>query len=464
MNRCNRVSLLLGFSILLSTFACRRMDHVNLPNIIIINVDDMGWRDVGFMGSQFYETPNIDKLASLGMRFSNGYAAAANCSPSRACLMTGRWPTSHGIYTVGTSERGKSRNRKIIPVENKGLLDTSEIVLPATLKNHGYTTIHAGKWHLGEDARAYGFDVNIGGGSNGHPKSYYPPYGNVALDGQEHLTDEIMNRIITQLTSTSQPFFLNYAPYAVHTPIQAVESYLPKYRNKTPSNDQNNTEYASMIEHLDHNIGKLMSALTQGKMWKNTLLIFTSDNGGFYGITNQHPLRAGKGSYYEGGIRVPFLFVWNEKIEKNTQSHFPITNLDIFPTILSCLSTDQSALELHGSDLSPILFDHAEGWERSLFWHFPIYLEAYRVEDNENRDSLFRTRPGSVIRKDDWKLHYYFENNEIELYNLESDLSERQDLANVEVSKKEELLSLLQEWWASTNVPIPEDLNPGYIE
>ena len=422
----------------------------------------MGWRDLGYMGSEYYNTPNIDRLSKLGMSFTNGYAAAANCAPSRASLMTGRWPTFHGIYTVGSSERGQSKHRKLIPAKNSTTLSDEQTVLAEVLAENGYSTIHAGKWHLSESPLDFGFGINIGGGHNGHPKSYFPPYGNIALDGDKLLTDVIMDRTIQSLDTVTQPFFLNYAPYAVHTPIQPIDSLLPKYKNRAPWKGQDNAEYATMIENLDRNIGLLVAALERKKQMQNTLIIFTSDNGGLYGITKQHPLRAGKGSYYEGGIREPFFFVWRERIKGNTKSVIPISNLDIFPTILASVGLNEKELNLDGVNLNPIFTNELLKLDRPLYWHFPVYLQAYNASDNENRDSLFRTRPGSVIRYGKWKLHYYFENNEVELYNLEEDIGETNNLAEAEVAKTEEMLTKLQNWWRETNAPIPTELNPDF--
>ncbi|TWO34554.1 sulfatase [Seonamhaeicola sediminis] len=434
------------------------------PNIIVINVDDMGWRDVGFMGSEYYETPNIDALSAKGMVFTNGYAASANCAPSRACLMTGLWTPRHGIYTVNSSERGQSKDRKIIPTKNTKTLDAKFTIIPEILKQNGYSTCHAGKWHLSHNPLEYGFDVNIGGGHNGLPTSYYPPYKNVKIEkgNSQYLTDLVMEKAIKFVDTMSSPFFLYYSPYAVHTPIMPVDSLLPKYKNKKPWNGQGNPEYATMVDNLDRNIGLLIRKLKEKKIFDNTLIVFTSDNGGLYGITKQKPLRAGKGSYYEGGIREPFFFVYNNKIKPNTKSEVPITNLDIFPTILKYAGVEDSQLELDGNNLSSVLEGKAETFERPLFWHFPIYLQAYNKKDNENRDPLFRTRPGSVIRKGDWKLHYYFEDDGIELYNLSEDVGEQNNLALINLEKKDELLGLLRNWWEQTNAPIPTALNPEY--
>jgi arylsulfatase A-like enzyme len=425
----------------------------------------MGWTDTGFMGSSYYETPNLDLLSELGMVFTNGYASAANCAPSRANLMTGKWSQRHGIYTVGSSERGRSIHRKIIPTKNTTILDSSHIILPEILQQYGYKTIHSGKWHLSNNPLEYGFDINIGGGKSGNPGSYYPPYKNLTIEKGKHeyLTDLIMEKTLASMDSMSNPFFINYSPYAVHTPIQAAPNLLEKYEQKEPSSGHNNAAYASMIENLDRNVGLLISKLKEKRIFDNTLIVFTSDNGGLFGITEQKPLRAGKGAYYEGGIRTPFFFVWKDHIPANTESEVPITNLDIFPTIVEALnSSDQPETEFDGENILPILKGEKNTLERPLFWHFPIYLQAYNPNYNENRDSLFRTRPGSVVRQGDWKLHYYFEDNAIELYNLKDDISEQKNLSKSNPQKADELLTLLKQWWKDTNAPIPNQPNPQY--
>jgi arylsulfatase A-like enzyme len=436
------------------------------PNIILINIDDLGWKDLGCQGSEFYSTPNIDALSKLGMVFNNGYASASNCAPSRASLMTGLWTPRHGIYTVNSSARGRSENRKLIPTENTTTIGTEHILLPELLKQNGYTTCHAGKWHLSDDPMKRGFDKNIGGGHNGHPKSYYPPYKNVNLipGNGEYLTDFIMTKTIDFVKSTEQPFFLNYAPYAVHTPIHPVDALRYKYANKPASNGQDNIGYATMIENLDRNIGLLLIALRDLGVMENTFIVFTSDNGGLFGITSQTPLRAGKGSYYEGGIKVPFFFVWQGNIHSNSESDIPATNIDILPTVLEIAGIDETEFEFDGQSILPVLKGNKIADNRPLFWHFPIYLQAYLVENAQNRDTLFRTRPGSVIRYGDWKLHQYFEDGGLELYNLKEDIGETKNLAQKQPRKVEELLSLLNNWREKVNAPIPQLLNPDYKE
>ncbi len=453
--------------ILLSTqlhLSCSNYKQQGKPNIIVINIDDLGWKDLSYMGSEFYETPNIDSLSKQGMIFTNGYASAANCAPSRAGLLTGQWTPRHGIYTVGSSERGESKERKLIPTKNITVLVNKYPTFPKILQVNEYTTCHAGKWHLSDDPQKYGFDINIGGGHNGHPSSYYPPYGNVDLvaENEEYLTDLIMTKAIEFITSAKKPFLLYYAPYAVHTPIQPVDSLKYKYRDKPERNGQRNVDYATMIDNLDRNIGLLISTLNELGIMNNTFIVLTSDNGGVYGITNQMPLRAGKGSYYEGGIRVPFLFVWNGIIPPNTHNDVPITNLDIFPTILQVAKIDLNKYTFDGRSLLPIIMETENPDPQPLFWHFPIYLESRNRSNNQNRDLLFRTRPGSVVRFGDWKLHQYFEDNGIELYNVKEDISEKRNLANDYPQKVEELLSLLNNWRNEVNAPVPNQLNQEY--
>lgn len=439
---------------------------IEQPNIILINIDDLGWRDLGFMGSDYFETPNIDALSKKGIVFTNGYAASANCAPSRASLMTGEWVQRHGIYTVGTSERGKSKDRKLVPTQNTETLSDEFLLLPQLLQKNGYITCHAGKWHLTDDPLTSGFEFNIGGSHAGHPKSYYPPYRNVDLQEEpgKRLTDLVMDKTIDFIKNTTKPFFLNYSPYAVHTPIQPVPELIGKYKNKPSKLGQDNADYATMIENMDSNIGRLLATLEENGKLENTFIVFTSDNGGLFTVSKQHPLRAGKGSYYEGGIRVPFFFVWDNAIAGLQSSDEPISNLDLYPTILDVAKVKApKSKNLDGKSLIPLLTGEKKDFNRPLYWHFPVYLEAI-AKDNENRDPKFRTRPGSVIRYGKWKLHHYFEDDAVELYNLETDLGEQNNLAKSHIQKTKELLQLLKNWRENTMAPVPSALNPDYKE
>ena len=461
-----RLLQLLFFVFTFSLIQCSNKNSNNSlvkPNILLINIDDMGWRDVGFMGSEYYETPNIDKLASEGMIFTNAYASSANCAPSRACLMSGQWTPRHGIYTVGSSERGKSRTRKLVPTKNKTILPNSQYILTEALKDAGYKTCHAGKWHLNSDPTTQGFDVNIGGCEAGNPGSYYPPYKRVPLKAPSkdyYLTNLIMDKTLEFLNSVNdQPFFMYYSPYAVHTPIQPIKNLLPKYKSKPEWNGQNNAKYATMVENLDKQIGRMIAYLKESGKLKNTFVLFISDNGGVYKVTKQWPLRAGKGAYYEGGIREPMFAYWEGKIAASTKSDIPVTNLDFYPTILEVAGIKKPADKiLDGQSFLPVLMGGKID-ERPLYWHFPIYLEGGNIE---TQDPLFRTRPGSAIRLGDWKLIQYFENNDIELYNLKDDISEKNNLAESNPAKVKELLTILENWRIKTGAPVPTELNKDY--
>mgnify|MGYP002628588849 CR=1 FL=1 len=466
----NISAILFQLLVLITLSSCStEKKHLNQPNIVLINIDDMGWNDISFMGSEYYNTPHIDALADQGLVFTQGYAASANCAPSRASIHSGKWTTRHQIYTVANSDRGKSSDRKLIPIKNTTVLDKKFTTLSQKLKQQGYITCHSGKWHISDDPLEYGFDVNIAGGPQGAPGSYYPPFGNnskqikVEKGKSEYLTDLIMENTLLFLDDVKGPFFLNYSPYAVHTPIHPVDSLLYKYENKPPYKGQKNPRYATMIENLDRNIGLLVDKLKKRKLFDNTFIIFTSDNGGYFGkITMQKPLRAGKGSYYEGGIRVPFFFLWKDKISPGKDTQTPISHLDIFPTLMDLVGDHSMEKELDGHSLLPLTTKNTSLKERSFFWHFPIYLQGYDIKYNENRDSLFRTRPGSVIRKGDWKLHYYFEDKDVEVFNLKEDIGERNNLAEVNKAKKQELLDELNYWWKKTDAPIPTEANPLY--
>lgn len=437
------------------------------PNIIYINVDDLGYKDLGVMGSQYYETPNIDQLAREGMLFTQAYAAAANCAPSRACLLSGLNTPRHGIYTVGNSDRGNEKTRRIIPAANIEILPDSIYTLAEMLRDNGYITGTFGKWHLGEDPTNQGFKVNVGGSHRGNPGKggYFSPYNLANLpDGPkgEFLTDRLTTEAISFLRANKKkPFFLYLPYYTVHTPIMGKDSLVAIFQQKEKGNGQDNPEYAAMIASLDENVGRLLLELQQLNLADQTIIIFTSDNGGIRDISYQNPLRAGKGSYYEGGIRVPLIIRWPGRIEKGSHSDVPVTNLDFYPTIQKIIQANPKNKLLDGVDISPVLSGKDVG-ERPLFWHFPVYLQAYNPKEDGGRDPLFRTRPGSVVRKGNWKLHEYFENGDIELYNLKEDSGETSNVADQYPEKAAELLFLLRQWREKVKGPVPKEVNPFY--
>ncbi len=443
------------------------------PNILFILIDDLGWKDLGYMGSCFYETPHINQLANNGIIFTNAYAPAANCAPSRACIMSGKYPSRHGIYTVGSSERGRAEDRKLIPVINTTTLADSIVTIAETLKSGGYRTAHIGKWHLGEDPCNQGFDLNIAGSHEGHPKSYFSPYRNLKLeDGPEgeYLTDRLTDEAIHFMSEnspdkTGKPFFLYLSYFTVHTPLQGKEKLIEKYKLKRGCEGQNHAVYAAMVESADQNVGRLIEALTEIGLRENTLVIFFSDNGGIVKFSSQHPLRAGKGSYYEGGIREPLLISWPAKLPMGKIIDTSVSGIDFYPTMLDAAGLDTNPkLVLDGESLLSLITKRKKLKRKALFWHFPIYLEAYDPDKDQSRDSLFRTRPGSAIRKGNWKLHEYFEDGGMELYNLESDPGESDNLVDKKPHKTKQLYRLLEQWRENTNAPVPKDLNPKYRE
>lgn len=459
---------ILSIILLCAILSChsKKADDIKNPNIVFILVDDLGWSDTSFMGNPVYETPNLDMLSNEAVVFSNAYAPAANCAPSRACIMSGKNTPAHGIYTVGSSERGKSKNRKLIPTKNTITLSDSIVTIAEALKKHGYTNASIGKWHLGEDPKTQGFDINIGGSHAGHPKSYFSPYKNTNIkDGAdgEYLTDRLTHEAINFITANKEnPFFL-YLPYfTVHTPLQGKQGLIDKYKSKIKNDQRFNPKYGAMVESMDENVGKLLNTLRTLKIEENTIVVFTSDNGGLASVSTQFPLRAGKGSYYEGGIRIPCIIKWPKRINTPKKTNIAITGLDIFPTLMDIVN-DENNYNLDGTSLLPFLVENKKIEERSLIWHFPIYLQSVNQKKDDARDSLFRTRPGSIIRKGKWKLHQYFENDELELYNLETDIGERTNLIEDRPEKAKELLKELNEWRAGRKAPVPTELNPNYI-
>ena len=462
----NTKKLLLGGILpLYASMLCAQ--QTKQPNIVLINIDDYGWADLTSNGSDYYETPNIDKLKSDGVWFNEAYAGAANSAPSRACMLTGMNTPRHGMFTVANSDRGKATTRRFIPIENRRILEDGIQILPQVLKDAGYQTCHIGKWHVTNDPTQNGMDINIAGSHAGHPATYFAPYRNKKLkDGEkgEFLMDRLGSEAVSYLQNASKkkPFFLYYAPYEVHTPLQAEPHLIAKYKNKKGTKAHNNPVYAAMIEAMDRNVGKVLAEIKALGIANNTLIVFTSDNGGVYNISKQWPLRAGKGSFYEGGIRVPLIVYQQGKYEHREIKHIPVAQLDLFPTFLELADISTKKRTLDGKSLVSLLNKKEKAYiERPLFWHFPAYLEQGNAETH---DPIFRSTPVSVVRKGDWKLIQYYETNTFELFNLRSDISEKKDLSNIEVAKTEAMKSLLSEWQQQVNAPIPTQLNPKYVQ
>ena len=439
------------------------------PNIIYINADDLGVMDVGFMGRKEYNTPNLDRMAAEGMVFTDAHAPAANCAPSRACVISGQYGGRHGVYTVGNSERGKSADRKLIPTRNKVHLPDENVTMVEALKAGGYKTIHLGKWHLGEDPRTQGFDVNIGGGTPGGPSGggYFSPFSSGPMKPfsdlypkDTHRCDIFADQAIKFMNANKeQPFFVHMAYYSVHTGLQPVPDMVEKYRNVKGIN----ATYASMIEKMDESIGKIVDEVDRLGLKENTLVLFTSDNGGIRRFSRQDPYRSGKGSYFEGGIREPMLVRWPAKVRGGAKCDVPVCGIDFYPTFLDAAGLQAPTGKiLDGVSLLPLLTQTGSIEDRALFWHFPVYLQTYAGAGDDSHDPLFRTRPGSAMRSGRWKLHEYFEDGRLELYDLSADVGERKNLAEEMPDKAEELHAMLKEWRAELDCPVPTKLNPKY--
>ena len=440
------------------------------PNVVLINADDLGWTDFSFMGSSYYETPHIDRLAKQGCIYTQAYASAANCAPSRANMLTGRYPSAHGIYTVGDSQRGKEEVRKLIPIENQTNLPSSLPTLASELKKLGYRTGIVGKWHISNDPKEHGFDENIAGCHMGGPTSYFAPYHIPTLaEGQpgEYLPERLISEAIDFIKrNKDQAFFLYYPTYLVHTPLQAPEAIIAKYKAKKHSSDHNNPIYAAMVEALDNCVGRLLDSIQDMGLSNKTLVIFTSDNGGIRAISKQTPLRAGKGSYYEGGIRVPMIATWPAQIPSGTTCHVPISNIDFFPSLLKLCGGNLDQITLDGDDMSACFTapQTARDTARAMLWHFPIYLEAYKEQLDGGRDPLFRTRPGTVLRAGEWKLHRYYEYEEEELYHLPSDLGEIHPCQDQHPEILKTMKSAMNTMLRKYKLPVPTVQNPNFSQ
>lgn len=443
------------------------------PNVVFIMADDLGLNDLGITGSDYYETPNIDKLASEGIIFRQAYAAAANSAPSRACYMTGMYTSRHGVYTVAPSERGNKTKRKLIPIPTKTDVSADFVTMAEALKRQGYRCGHIGKWHLGDDADgngplSQGFDVNIAGGHAGSPYSYFYPFCNkkgqshigleMGING-EYLTDRLTNEAIQFIKeSKNQPFFLHLAQHAVHVPLNAPKTLIEKYERKQKGLYHTNPVYAAMVENLDWNVGRLCATIDSLGLSSNTLIVFCSDNGGSEPVTDNYQVRGGKGMPYEGGTRVPLIMKWTNKIEAGATSDIPVIGIDFYPTFVK-LAGGVPDNTLDGKDIfSMIQNDNT----REIYWHFPAYLEANEwLKRTQKVD--FRATPYSSVRSGKWKLIYFYETQSFELYNLSTDKKEEDELSCKEPIITKRLTILLENWLKKTHAPIPVKANPDYV-
>ena len=436
------------------------------PNIVFFFIDDLGWTDLGYMGSEYYETPHIDALAQQSMVFTDAYANAPNCAPSRASLMSGKYTPRHGIYTVGDPRRGNNKARKLEPIENETVLADDFVTIAEALQSNGYTTASMGKWHLGSDPRTQGFDVNVAGREWGSPSGggYHSPYHYPELINEEpgeYLTDRLTSEACKFIENHKEkPFFLYLTHYAVHTPIQGKEELVAKYQQKTKTEEHNNPKYAAMVESVDDSVGRVLDVVKECGLDDNTIVVFFSDNGGYGGATSNAPLRGAKGMLYEGGIREPLIIKWPGVTSPNERCSEPVIGLDLYPTLLEMTNTPTpSGVELDGLGLCPLLRDHESTLNRpAIFWHFPCYLQG----KGDPHGGPFRTTPAGAIRMGNWKLIEWFETGRLELYNLESDLGEETNLAETHPEDLQRLHQAMIQWREAVNAPIPTTPNPQY--
>jgi len=444
------------------------------PNIVFFLADDLGQRDLGSYGSTFYETPNLDRMAKDGARFTDAYAACPVCSPTRASLMTGQWPQRTGVtdYIGAAAPEKWNRNTKLLPASYADRLALDTPTLAKAVKGAGYATFFAGKWHLGPEGwwpENQGFDINMGGIDRGGPyggKKYFSPYGNPRLpDGPagEHLPDRLATETVKFIEANKdRPFFAYLAFYSVHTPLMAREDLRKKYEEKRTrlglvekwgregERDvrlvQEHAVYAGMVEAMDLAVGKVLAKLDELGLRENTLVIFTSDNGGLSTSegwpTSNLPLRGGKGWMYEGGIREPLLVRWPAVVKPGSVIGEPVSSPDFFPTLLEAAGAKpQPGQVLDGVSLLPV-FKGGTLPERPLFWHYPHY---------GNQGGA----PGAAVRRGDWKLIEWFEDGRAELFNLAADISEQNDLAGKKPQRVGQLRAELRAWQGRVGAKLP---------
>lgn len=430
------------------------------PNIVFIMADDLGYTDVAAFGSKYYETPNIDRLASQGMKLTNHHHCQ-NCTPTRAALLSGQYGARTGVYTVGGIDRFDWSKRPLRPVENVTDLPLNQDIFPAQLKAAGYATGMFGKWHVGERGKFHpsqrGFDeALVTAGKHfdfvTNPQADYPK-------GQ-YLADFLTDKAVDFITRNKDRQFFLYLPhFGVHAPHQAKPELVAKFKSKPGVGGHDNPVYAAMIASVDESVGRVMKTLDDLKLAENTVLIFTSDNGGVGGyeregikkagdVTDNAPLRSGKGSLYEGGTRVAFIVRWPGVTKAGTSCDVPTIHVDIYPTMLELSGAKKPRQVLDGESLVPLFRDPSASLKRTaIFQHFPGYLGAGA--------DTWRTTPVSLVQSGDWKLMEFLEDGKLELYNLRADIGETKNLATENSAKASELHALLKAWRADVHAPMP---------
>ncbi len=475
-----KLKLLLS-TLLALTFTARAAKP---PNIIFIMADDLGWTDVGAFGTKYYETPNIDRLATQGMKLTNHHHCQ-NCTPTRAAIMSGQYGARTGVYTVGGIERFDWSARPLRPVDNLTDLPLDRDIIAKQLKAAGYATGMFGKWHIGQKGEYQpgkrGFDeaiVSMGRHFDfeTNPKTEYPKGTYLA----DFLTDKAVDFITRHKDG---PFFLYLPHFGVHSPHQAKADLIEHFKPKPGVGGHNNPTYAAMIASVDESVGRVMKTLDDLKLADNTVLIFTSDNGGVGGysrpdglirepgregkvkrrkaddedgggVTDNAPLRSGKGSLYEGGTREPFIVRWPGVTKAGSACEIPTAHVDIFPTFLEIASAPKPRQVLDGESLVKVFRDPAAKLQRdAIFQHFPGYLGS--------GPGLWRTTPVSLVQMGDWKLMEYLEDGKLELYNLRDDIGETKNLAQSNPEKAKELHARLVAWRKDVNAPMPAKNEAG---
>jgi arylsulfatase A len=441
-------------------------------NVVFYLIDDLGWKDIGANGSDYYKTPHIDRLAADGMRFTNGYAACNVCTPTRAAIMTGKYPARLLMTQWLPSGRWDAKKHRLREARYIQAMPLEEITIAEALRDAGYATAFMGKWHLGPQPYYFpehqGFDLNVGGRDYGAPGSYWYPYEgkwlipttpdmyskrDQILEGQEG--DYLIDRIAEEgekfiRAKADEPFFLMMSHYGVHTPLQGKPEKVERYERVPEEERQGDPRYAAMVESIDDSVGRIVGTLEELKLSDRTMVIFTSDNGGFARATNNAPLRANKGSNYEGGLRVPVIFKWPGAIAPGSVSDELVSSMDYYPTILAATGNPmRPAQHRDGVDLTPLLKGEGGLDREAIFWHYPHY--------NRHPQSF----PASVIRKGKWKLIEVLDTGGLELYNLESDLGETANLAKKQPEIAQELYAELERWREDIGAD-PMRPNPEY--
>ncbi|MCC6363675.1 MAG: sulfatase [Bryobacterales bacterium] len=429
-------------------------------NVIVILADDLGASDLGCYGSNYYETPNLDAFAESGIRFTQAYASCPVCSPSRAGIMTGKYPARLHL-TDWIPGRRQHPSAKLLTPAFEQQLPLAETTIAEVLKGAGYVTASIGKWHLGGDGflpTNQGFDLNIGGSAKGSPPSYFPPYHIPGLEerfANDYLTDNLTSRAEQFIESNRErPFFLYLPHFAVHLPMMAKQQMTEKYQRKAGSmRAQGEPVYAAMLESLDEGVGRILRKLDDLDIAGRTAVFFLSDNGGlrFEGksktpVTDNSPFRAGKGHLYEGGIRIPWMARWPGITKKGTACETPVTSIDILPTVAGLLGLRTP--EVDGVNIAPLLKGGHKLSREALYWHYPHYSNQGGV-------------PGGAVRHGDYKLIQFYEDMRVELFHLRQDPSERRNLVNKEPKIAARLQRMLEEWRKGVDAAMPV-VNPAY--